>query len=96
MRECFHVHFDRFYVVATFILPTIDDIKISPITFDMKCNYLCIQLDKNTHAVKHLHNIRNFCSKIIPFIYYYNKQVYSYNKMVYNILTKEITLILLT
>ena len=86
--------FDRVYVVTKFILPAIDDIEISPITFDMECSYLHIQLDKNTHAVKHLANIRKFCSKIIPFIYYYKKQVDSYNKMVYNILTKEIPLIL--
>ena len=49
--------FDRFYVVTKFILQTIDDIKIPPITFDMICSYLNIQLDKNTHAVKHLPNI---------------------------------------
>ena len=37
--------FDRFYVVTEFILPTINDIKITPITFDIECNYLNIQLD---------------------------------------------------
>ena len=72
--------FDRFYVVTKFISPTMDDIKISPYTFDMECSYLHIQLDKNTHTVKHHPNIRNFCSKIIPFNYYYKKQVDSYNK----------------
>ena len=63
--------FDRFYVVTKFVLPTIDDIEISSITFDMEYSYLNIQLDKNGHAVKHLLNIRNFCSKLIQFIYYY-------------------------
>ena len=53
--------FDRFYVVTKCILPTIGDIKISPITFDMECSYLNIQLDKNTHEVKHLPIIRNIC-----------------------------------
>ena len=60
----------------------------------MECSYTNIQLDKNNHAVKHLPNIQNFCSKIIPFIYYYKNQVETYNQMVYNILTKEIPLIL--
>ena len=60
----------------------------------MECSYSSIKLDKNTHAVKHLPNIRIFCSKMIPFIYYYKKQVESYNQTVYNILTKEISLIL--
>ena len=86
--------FDRFYAITKYILPTIEDIKISLITFDTECSYLHIKLDKNTHAVKHLPNIRNFCSKIIPFIYYYKKLVDPYNKTVYNILRKQIHLIL--
>ena len=42
----------------------IDDIKILPITFDMKYSNLNIQLDKNTHTVIHLPNI-----KIVPKYY---------------------------
>ena len=42
-----HSHsFDRFYVVTKFILPTIEDTKISPITFDIECSYWHIKLDK--------------------------------------------------
>ena len=62
----------------------------------MECSYLNIQLEKSTHAVKHLPSIRFFGSKIIPFIYYYKKQEDSYNQTVYDILTKEIPLILPT
>ena len=47
MVECFHIHL-------------IEDLKISPITFDKECSYLHIKLDKNTPAVKHPSNIRNF------------------------------------
>ena len=32
--------FDRFYLVTKFILPTFDDIKLSPIKYDKECNYL--------------------------------------------------------
>ena len=32
--------FDRFYVVTKFILPTLDDLKLSPIGFDKDCKYL--------------------------------------------------------
>ena len=32
--------FDRFYVVTKFILPTMEDVKFSPIHFDSECNYL--------------------------------------------------------
>ena len=62
---------DRFYVVTKLILPTIEDITISAITFNMECSCSHIKLDKKTHAVKHLLSIRNICSGILPFIYYY-------------------------
>ena len=32
--------FDGFYVVTKFILPTLDDLKLSPIGYDNKCKYL--------------------------------------------------------
>ena len=32
--------FDRFYVVMKFVLPTIKDLKFSPIEFDSNCCYL--------------------------------------------------------
>ena len=32
--------FDRFYVVPKFILPTLDDLKLSPIGYDKECKYL--------------------------------------------------------
>ena len=41
-------------------------------------------------------NMRNFCLKIVLFVYCYKKQIYSFNKTVYNILMKETPLILLT
>ena len=34
--------FYRFYIVTKFILPTIEDIKISPITFDFECRFLIL------------------------------------------------------
>ena len=32
--------FDRFYVVTKFILPTLDDLKSSPIRYDKECKYI--------------------------------------------------------
>ena len=32
--------FDRFYVVTKFILPTLDDLKLSPIKYDKECKYI--------------------------------------------------------
>ena len=80
--------FDRFYVVTKFILPTIDDLKFSPIDFDSECNYLNTDLDKHRYPVHYLPNIKNFCMKIVPFVYFYKKQIDSYNKTVHDILMK--------
>ena len=37
--------FDRFYVFAKFILPTIEDLRFSPIKFDSTCNYLNVDIN---------------------------------------------------
>ena len=34
--------FDRFYVITKFVLPTLDDLKLSPIRYDKECYYLRI------------------------------------------------------
>ena len=33
-------YFDRFYVITKFILPTLDDLKLSPIGYDKECSYI--------------------------------------------------------
>ena len=38
--------FDRFYVVTKFILPAMNDLKLSPINYDGECRYL-VNLDDN-------------------------------------------------
>ena len=32
--------FDRFYVITKFVLPTLDDLKLSPIRYDKEYKYL--------------------------------------------------------
>ena len=32
--------FDRCHVITKYILPTLDDLKLSPIRYDKECNYL--------------------------------------------------------
>ena len=32
--------FDIFYVVTKFIVPTLDDLKLSPISYDKECKYI--------------------------------------------------------
>ena len=54
---------DRFCVVTAFTLLSMDDIKISPITFDMDHSYLTVQLDRRIYAIKHIPN-KNFFVQI--------------------------------
>ena len=86
--------FDRFHVVTKFILPTIYDLKFSPIDFDSECSYLNVDLRRHQYTTQYLPSIRNFCTKVVPFIKYYKKQIDHYTKTVHDILTKEIPLIL--
>ena len=86
--------FDSFYVVMKFILPTMKDLKFSPIEFDSTCNYLNVDVNKKHFLTQFTPNFKNYCRKIIPFVDFYKKQIGSYNPTVHEILTKEISLIL--
>ena len=44
--------FDRFYVVTKFILPTLDDLKLSPIKYDKECKYLHDLDDQDSDQIK--------------------------------------------
>ena len=44
--------FDRFYVITKFVLPTLDDLKSSPIRYDKECNYLRKLDDQDDDQIK--------------------------------------------
>ena len=44
--------FDRFSVVTKFILPTMNDLKLSPIKYDKECKYLHDVDDKDSEQIK--------------------------------------------
>ena len=44
--------FDRFYVVTKFILPMMDDLKLSPIKYNKECNYLHNLDNKDNEQIK--------------------------------------------
>ena len=44
--------FDRFYVVTKFILPTLDDLKLSPIRYDKDCIYIHNLDDQDNKQIK--------------------------------------------
>ena len=61
--------FDRFYVVTKFILPTLDDLKLSPIGYDKDCKYLQDLDDQDDEQIKQ--NIKDlifYCNKLRPFM----------------------------
>ena len=88
--------FDIFYVVAKFILPSINDLNILPIDFDSKCSYLDVNLRKHHNANQYVSNLKMCCEIIVPFIDYYKEQITSYNHTAHKVLTNEISMILPT
>ena len=87
--------FDRFYVVTKFILPTLDDLRLSPIEYDENCNYLRRLGDQNYDTIKQ--NIReslSYCAKLKPYMAFYKIQIKSCNTTAHNILKNEVDLIL--
>ena len=61
--------FDRFYVVTKFILPMLDDLKLSPIKYDKECNYLHNLDDQNNDQVKeNIRDLLSYCAKLRPYM----------------------------
>ena len=52
--------FDRFYVVTKFELPKVEDLKLTAVQFDSKCNYLAARNDMqlSSYFQKHWHIVR--------------------------------------
>ena len=86
--------FDRFYVVAKFMLPMIGDLKSSKLNFDDMFAYMENKFAQNTESRKYMLELKAFCNKIKPFVTYYKRLINSYNNTVHNILEKEIKLLL--
>ena len=78
MRECFSHSFDRFYVVAKFELPKVEDLKLITVDFDSKCSYLA---SNDSYYTKLL----GYCLKIIPYMEFYKQQIAYYNHKTYKI-----------
>ena len=64
--------FERFYVVTKFILPTLDDLRLSPIKYDEECK--CIQdlADQNDEKIKqNIKDLLLYCTKLRPYMAFY-------------------------
>ena len=53
-----------------------------------------VDINKSKFLTQYIQNIRNFCKKIVPIIYFYKEHIDYYNQTAREILTKEISLIL--
>ena len=68
--------FDRFYVITKFVLPTLDDLKLSPIKYDKECNNLRNLDDEDDDQIKqNIKDLRFYCSKFSPFMALYKMQI---------------------
>ena len=87
--------YDRFYVVTKFILPTMHDIKLSPIKYDKECNYLNNLDNKDNDQMKeNIRHLLSYCAKLRPFMSFYKMQINAHYKTAYHILKNEVDLIL--
>ena len=87
--------FDRFYLITKFVLPTLDDLKLSPIKYDKECNYLRNLDDESDDQIKqNIKDLLFYCSKVRPFIALYKMQISIHNLTAHKILKNEVDLIL--
>ena len=82
--------FDRLYIIAKFMLPSMGDLKFSNLNFDHSCTYMNKKYTPNTDSSKYLTKLKTYCNKIKPFVSHYSQLIKSYNTTVYSILTNEI------
>ena len=87
--------FDRFYVVTKFILPMMDDLKLSPIKYDKEHNCLHNLDDKDNDQMKeNKRDLLSYCAKLRPYMSFYKMQTNAHNKTAHHILMSEVDLIL--
>ena len=68
--------FNRFYLVTKFILPTMDDLKLSPIKYDGECRYLENLDDNNNEEIKtHIKDLVTYCIKLRPYMAFYKMKI---------------------
>ena len=81
--------FDRFYVITKFVLPTLDNLKLSPIKYNKECNYLKNLDDEDYDQIKqNIKDLLFYCSKV------YRMQISAHNLTAHKILKNEVNLIL--
>ena len=84
-----------FYVITKFVLPILNDLKLSPIRYDKECNYLRNLDNQDDDQIKeNLRDLIFYCSKVRPFMTLYKMQIISHNLTAHKILKNEVNVIL--
>ena len=87
--------FDRFYVVTKFILPTLDDLKLSAIRYDKECKYIQDLDDQDNDQIKqNIKDLLLYCAKLRAYMAFYKMQISAHNATAHHILKSEVDLIL--
>ena len=79
--------FNRFYVVAKFKIPRVEQLQFTTFAFDLMCSHLNTSKSPILWYIKH-------CRRIAPYIKFYKQQIDYYNQTAYNLLQNKIGLIL--
>ena len=87
--------FDRFYVVTKFILPMMDDLKLSLIKCDKECKYLSNLDDNDNEQIEtNIKDLIAYCAKLRPYMAFYKMQINAHNKTAHHILKNKVDVIL--
>ena len=82
--------FDIFYVIAKFILPMLDDLKLYPIKYDKECQYLRNLDDKDDDRIKQtIKDLCFYCAKSRTYMALYKMQITAHNLAAQKILKKK-------
>ena len=65
--------FDKFYVVAKFELPKIEDLHLTTFQFASRCRYIDLGKHQKNSPVSYLSNPLAYCKKIVPYVEFYKK-----------------------
>ena len=85
--------FDQFYVITKFILPTLDDIKLSGMI--KSANIYETKMTKTMTMIKqNVKDLLLYCEKLRPCLAFYKMQIEAHNDTAHHILKNEVDLIL--
>ena len=64
--------FDRFYVIAKYKIPKVEQLQFTTFNFDLTCSHLNVSKSPLLGLIKH-------CRRIAPYVKFYKSQINYYN-----------------